>query len=226
MNDYSGKSATLSKCPAVKIALIVGILLFCVIIVFLSAIGYLQPHFIGKHNRVSAGRPMPVSDEASLGEVIDQLIEKHSSQTNADGKADYVVSYQDDVNCDGTPDTIVGTGDRLTIVVSDKGENCIGRGYSDITSVGFDDVDGDGRRDAWCCDSADGFIEIFWGNGKGDFTTRQTLRTGSHFGIQTAFYDMNGDGILDLVMSSFVGPEEYFWIPIQKIERQGSQNGV
>jgi hypothetical protein len=40
-------------------------------------------------------------------------------------------------------------------------------GNSEIGSVGFDDVDGDGHADVWHCDSGDSYIAVFWGDGTG-----------------------------------------------------------
>jgi hypothetical protein len=171
-------------------------------------------------------------DEARIAR-IDSLIEEHSRKigpiTAGDGEifSGFVgsVEHKRDVDGDGIEDRIGLESDHsLVISSSHRGrEWCAGISDSPSggTSVGFDDVDGDGFLDAWCCDPADSVFRVFYGNGRGKFRKKQQI-LGVWGYAKGAFFDVDDDGDLDVVFKIdhkvFVRDPnratEYFWIQL------------
>lgn len=85
------------------------------------------------------------------------------------------------------------------------------------TSLGFDDVDGDRIIDAWVCDPGDMVMMIFWGNREMSKYKRQGLG-GVPYTAKGAFYDVDGDGDLDVVLKveQTEGAPQFSWIELSQ----------
>jgi hypothetical protein len=61
-------------------------------------------------------------------------------------------------------------------------------------------MDLDGNLDVlWWLDSGQFTIRVFYGDGKGDFDSRQLIPTGGDHYLTGGFVDVDGDGDLDFV---------------------------
>jgi hypothetical protein len=100
--------------------------------------------------------------------------------------------------------------------------------FDHSTSIGFDDIDGDGILDAWWCDPDDNQMEALWGNEQGKFASEQVISIGD-YEVQGAFFDVDEDGDFDIVLKTgayvnirsatptvTAGVGEFLWIELEK----------
>jgi hypothetical protein len=180
-------------------------------------------------DRVDFGVAKPIELPSSKIGEIDKVIEAHSTRRwDAETERDCVF-YKQDINGDGVLDVVEAVTGRFKTNVSFEGggfRESSTWGISGPSSVGFDDVDRDGSVDAWCCDRGDATMRIFWGNGKGRFWRFQRQGAWLPYNSKAAFYDLDGDGKLDIVVKSLPkgvkegedAPAEYQWIELMKPE--------
>jgi len=128
-------------------------------------------------------RVNPVKDGAAslpghLVEEVDLVIEKCSFTEQRDYKHQgrvrkrKAIVFEADVDQDGESDSIIYHLSRLNYTISgvtgaDNWEKISTRGFSSPQSVGLDDIDGDGRIDAWVADPADNVMRIFYADEQG-----------------------------------------------------------
>lgn len=176
----------------------------------------------------------PIDTESPLLNEIEDRINRHSIKYESPEKdTDYCtpasgVKIEGNADHDDSPDeislTLRGRTTVLSINTSKAGPRRIGINEfpSRGTSVGFDDIDGDGFVDAWCGDPGDACVRIWWGDRYGKFKKKQWLITG---GENYAFWDMNDDGVLDILVRQFKNPKqsdgerehEYKWLQLERV---------
>ncbi|MCB9768168.1 MAG: VCBS repeat-containing protein [Candidatus Omnitrophica bacterium] len=232
-SDSSGKLSPHSSSPSAKWHLPVWVIRFTVILVLFFLIqrlwAFLGPPDFDDRVRIETVIAIDKSDESFLG--LKEEIGRHSLpveyKLSESGGFFQIprgkVMVEKDVDGDGRIDRISlienSANPILRIETSKKGR--INLDLSDSpslgTSVGFDDIDGDGHEDGWCGDPGDARVRIFWGTGDGRFPQRQNLSL-SDYCEGHAFKDMDGDGDLDLLLKKVVkrahldNSTEYEWV--------------
>lgn len=106
------------------------------------------------------------------------------------------VPAQGDLDGDEVPDKVEASGIHFHIYLSSR-ETTVTRWFGNASnaSVGITDVDMDGYLDAWRCDTGDQYVQVFYGNGQGRFTT-QVFPLDVEI---SAFCDIENDGQPDIV---------------------------
>ncbi len=212
---------------------VVGISLLGVVGVALlvSAVILFGPPHLPREDRVqivSEAKSLPSTVDVS---AIDALISAHSQwektgEKYPDGEEISRLVYRKDINGDSVLDEIQ-SGFRFHISGSDPFfVHDPSVQPSGDTSAGFDDIDGDGIIDAWCCDPADDVVRVLYGPVEKGFIAAQDLPGSGEF--EGAFFDVDGDGDLDIVLRYFrYGPDEkhipagdYFWIELDPIHKR------
>jgi len=181
--------------------------------------------------RVSLGKTMPVAPSGPVFEAVRTAIEE-TSQGSTRGTATGKLVARGDMAGAGKP------GGRMSAV---KGKLTLRAGkperkyrqrllFDTVISIGFNDVDGDGRVDAWYSLAGKRQTLVAWGDGQGRFTGKQILRHESPGGAATsddpvAFVDLDKDGKLDLVFQAG-GAEgaakpagSHFWAKLEKARK-------
>jgi hypothetical protein len=133
------------------------------------------------------------------------------ADVNGDGKPDIVVGnyYQSDGQAPGVVGVLLGNGDGTfrPVVTYETG------GSPNYTVV-IADVNRDGKADiivSSCalagsdCGSADGVVSVLLGNGDGTFQTAVNYDSGAPKSNGLAVADVNGDGILDAIVTNWYG---------------------
>lgn len=154
---------------------------------------------------------------------IDEVIETHSKwekKPDVHGDEREVLICQQDIDGDGILDSFVsgqGFGFHFTVSGNPKAfpRNPLLFPSGD-TSLGFDDVDGDGCTDAWYCDPGDMVMVVYWGNNEMTQYRRQGVGA-VPYTAKGAFFDVDGDGDLDVVLK-VENPEtapQYSWIKLR-----------
>jgi len=148
-------------------------------------------------------------DEEKKREIIQQL-KSHSQEEIVDSNQYSVPVFRYDVDGDGQIDRITSHDVRLT-----RRQYTYNIRGSNIRSVGFDDVDGDGYIDAWWFDPGDWYIAILWNKkGSGKFSGLQSfgINNPGESESMAAFLDLDGDGQLDIVYMD--DREDLYWIKL------------
>ena len=133
------------------------------------------------------------------------------ADVSGDGKPDIVVSSWDQSNSEapGVVGVLLGNGDGTfkSVVTYETGG-------APNYAVTVADVNGDGEPDiiaSSCaptggdCGTADGVASVLINNGDGTFQKAVAYDTGAPEGSAVSVADMNGDGILDLIVTNFHG---------------------
>jgi len=207
------------------------LILLGILLLFGGAVLFGPPH-LTREDRVqvvSKARSLPSSVDISK---IDTLISAHSQWEKRDDVSPdkseefFDLVYRKDINGDSVLDEI-RHGYDFRISGSEPfriRDPSVQPSYG--TSVGFDDVDGDGFTDAWCCDPADGVVRVLYGDANGGFSVAQSIVGFGYF--EGAFNDVDGDGDLDIVLRE-IDPGmngknkptgEYSWIELESIYRR------
>jgi hypothetical protein len=213
---------------------VLAVLVFVLPLVLLWIFGRPLPEV----KRLTAAHIAPYdTDEETLAK-IDALIQKHSkwASVRLEGKDGFidkpVLRFEQDIDGDGLADIIESYDSPLDIHAS-SGKKVYDPGLAEfpsrVTSLGFDDVDGDGVVDAWCCDPGDDNVSILWGDETGCFSTRQMVSLDGIY-AQGGFFDVDGNGNLDYVLREVSydercgmttspqprSPSDYYWIRLEK----------
>jgi hypothetical protein len=122
-----------------------------------------------------------------------------------------------DINGDGKPDLITanagagGLGITLNTLTVLTNDGSGGFGSNATLTVGTQpacvvavDVNGDGKLDLTCANSADGTLTVLTNNGSGTFGANATLRVGWQ-PMYVMAADVNGDGKPDLICANYSG---------------------
>ena len=114
-----------------------------------------------------------------------------------------------DMNGDGIPDLIVGTEEQVSVLLGNGDgtfQPWVGYGLdgSSAQSVAVADVNRDGKPDIlFACDLSDGAnLGVLLGNGDGTFQKELTYGAGGYGASSLAVADVNGDGMLDVIVGS------------------------
>lgn len=159
----------------------------------------------------------------------DGTLKKAKKYHTAGSSGDVAIA---DVNGDGILDLLVVNGGGCAGkhckpgsvgVLLGKGDGTFRRvsvyssGVVNSTSVAVGDLNGDGIPDlavanfcspAGCSDPGEGSVSVLLGNGGGTFTLAAIYSAGGYWGtFSSAVADLNGDGLLDIVLADFVGSE-------------------
>ena len=197
------------------------------VILLVSVVILFGPPHLLREDRVQAvseARSLPGMVDVS---AIDALISAHSqwekrSNVSPDkSEAFFDLVYRKDINGDSVLDEI-RHGYDFRISGSEPfriRDPSVQPSYG--TSNGFDDVDGDGITDAWCCDPADGVVRVLYGDANGGFSVAQSIVGFGYF--EGAFFDVDGDGDLDIVLREIdpgsngknTPTGEYSWIELE-----------
>jgi hypothetical protein len=176
--------------------------------------------------RLLAHFSVPISENDRRVGTVAQKIAVNSATKSVLWKGqmqDVAVIYSADIDGDGAKDTIMGIGALSLVIDVSRHQRRYGQsaGLSGVTSVGFNDVDGDGALDAWFYDAGDQYLDILWGDGKGNFVGQQ--RFTSLYASECSFYDFDGDGTLDIVCENpleqyarLFPHKMYSWIRLEK----------
>ncbi len=194
-------------------------------LVVCAAILFGPPHLPREDRVVVKHKNAPLPTSVDLSQ-IKSLIDAHSQwektgEKYPDGQEILDLVYRKDINGDSILDEIQ-SGFHLHIsgsepfFVRDPSVQPSGD-----TSAGFDDLDGDGITDAWCCDPADAVVRIVYGDANGGFSVAQSIDGFGEF--ERGFFDFDGDGDLDIVLREFrFGPQgqhiptgKYAWIELE-----------
>lgn len=114
-----------------------------------------------------------------------------------------------DMNEDGILDLVTASQTGLQIaVLTGNGSggfvSSFSRGAGQVWMLAAGDVNGDGHQDMASIDSFDNAGSILLGNGSGQLAAPQAYAT-PNFGLATDLGDVDGDGDLDWITSSFSG---------------------
>ena len=129
-----------------------------------------------------------------------------TGDVNGDGKVDVLVANQcsNQNSCTGSVGVLVGNGDgtfQPVVAYSSAALYAVG--------IAAGDVNGDGKADLLVVNECDdnntcdnGTVSVLLGNGDGTFQPAVTYNSGGASALAVAVGDMNGDGKLDLLVTS------------------------
>jgi hypothetical protein len=179
--------------------------------------------FVHEDSRIALDKPLPVKTSDAQYKAIAAVVADHSAGSSR-STGSTKIEYKTDIDGDKDKDRIVAYPDKVRIRISGNNKKYKQRFLLSAkpVGVGFDDVDGDGKPDAWYALADKGTTTVVWGDGEGGFAGKQILPYGSGVkglaGSGAAFLDVDKDGTLDLVFEE-TGPEsaggsaakEYYW---------------
>jgi hypothetical protein len=140
--------------------------------------------------------PAIIPSSSPLRVRVLQELAEHSHEVAGSGNDHRAIIFLKKGNAGHESGSIRGSGILVEVQIGGGFLLKQSLGNSEISSVGLDDVDGDGLMDAWWCDSGDNRIVILWGN-RSALDGKQSL-SGFH-ARRSAFLDLDNDGQLDLV---------------------------
>jgi hypothetical protein len=123
-----------------------------------------------------------------------------------------------DLNNDGDPDVVLGSGDGTVVVLLGNGDGTFqapvsyASGGFSVYGVAVADVNADGKPDLLtanycdteitCSASGSGIIGVLKGNGDGTFQAAAAYDSGGSAALSVAAADLNADGKIDLVVAN------------------------
>lgn len=129
-----------------------------------------------------------------------------------------IAASQADFDGDGELDTVRGMDIRFSLDLTASSKSLTMEfGNSGNCSVGFDDIDGDRFLDVWRCDCGDGYVQIFWGDGRGGIAGTQRLFV--HNITKAAFVKAEDDESMEMVAELYDDSRSTYALHLVRLER-------
>lgn len=123
------------------------------------------------------------------------------SDVNNDGKLDAIISGWE------THSSLLGNGDGTFAAAT-----AFNVGNFDFRGINSADVDGDGNVDVAIFNGRDGYVDLHFGNGTGNFAGSGAVRLGGRYEVNGGIFfgDVDADGDLDVVTGGGPSPLRVF----------------